>query len=317
MSTKVLEKIIFSDSIDKVKNIINKGIKFSHYTSAVVGLAIIENGVVWLRNASLMNDYSEIIYGENLFREYLEKDDRGEKLSKILFDIHPDVQREFWARIDVSLRHRIENTYITCLSEHGSGSIDEEKYGRLSMWRAYGGNQNVALIINNDFLHLNTEYLGLFSIPVLYMDSKKYEIYLDDIINNIKDNIETIKEQNTSVIINALYFFIHCLILSTKHIGFSEEREWRIIYSPGIYTCKGDAIDKSIEIINGIPQIVCKLNLNNIDGIPQYLNLIDSIIIGPTKYESPIRDAFISTLDKKGAPDPKSKIKASGIPLRT
>lgn len=40
-------------------------------------------------------------------------------------------------------------TYITCLSEHLS---NEDNYGRLSMWRAYGHSTGIALIISPNFL---------------------------------------------------------------------------------------------------------------------------------------------------------------------
>ncbi|MFX6945320.1 hypothetical protein ABTH53_19890, partial [Acinetobacter baumannii] len=37
-------------------------------------------------------------------------------------------------------------TFITSLSEHADS---EDEYGRLSMWRAYGGRAGVALVLNN------------------------------------------------------------------------------------------------------------------------------------------------------------------------
>lgn len=46
--------------------------KFAHYTSAQVATDIIkapgEDRCLWLRNAMLMNDFSEIEYGQQLLR---------------------------------------------------------------------------------------------------------------------------------------------------------------------------------------------------------------------------------------------------------
>ena len=39
------------------------GGRLVHYTSAQAGFLIIKNREVWLRNALLMNDFSEIAYG--------------------------------------------------------------------------------------------------------------------------------------------------------------------------------------------------------------------------------------------------------------
>lgn len=48
-------------------------------------------------------------------------------------------------------------------------------------------------------------------------------------------------------------------VLATKHPGFHEEREWRVIYSPAQQLSRH--LSASLEIVRGIPQRIYKLPL--------------------------------------------------------
>ena len=87
------------------------------------------------------------------------------------------------------------------------------------------------------------------------------------------------------LIIRQLYHRIICL----KNKDFKEEKEWRLFYSP----LKKDYVDNSlntqsidteIKTFYGLPQKVYYMNFNNLD-------ILDSIIIGPTQYPE-----YISTM---------------------
>lgn len=43
------------------------GVRFVHYTTAEVAVSIIKNRGIWMRNAFVMNDYSEVRYGMDCF----------------------------------------------------------------------------------------------------------------------------------------------------------------------------------------------------------------------------------------------------------
>jgi hypothetical protein len=107
--------------------------------------------------------------------------------------------------------------------------------------------------------------------------------------------------------------------VSIKHPGFSEEKEWRIIYLP--LTNPSPLIQRSTEMIGGIPQIIYKMPLeDNPDkdvvgaGIP---SLIERIIIGPSVYPVPMHMAFTDALAKAGIPNAATKVVASNIPIRS
>ena len=57
--------------------------RFVHYTSAATLQRIIENKEFWMRNASLMDDYSEIDYGLDLLADAW-RGDLGKRLKAVL-----------------------------------------------------------------------------------------------------------------------------------------------------------------------------------------------------------------------------------------
>jgi hypothetical protein len=107
-------------------------------------------------------------------------------------------------------------------------------------------------------------------------------------------------------------------VLCTKHPGFHEELEWRVIHSPTYEP--SERVTKTIETIRGVPQHVIKIPLKNYpdEGFVggELHELLDRIIIGPTQHPHAIADAFCDLLHQAKIPDPEKKICISDIPLR-
>ena len=104
----------------------------------------------------------------------------------------------------------------------------------------------------------------------------------------------------------------------TKHPGFLEELEWWVIHFP--WWEKSTDLIKEIEVVQGVPQPVYKIPLVNIPEkglfgltVP---DLIDGIIIGPTRDPLAMREAFVGLLDETGVEQPDRKVFVSNIPLR-
>lgn len=54
----------FGTALRRLENLKRDGFTIAHYTTAETALQIIQNRTFWLRNATLMNDYSEIEHGD-------------------------------------------------------------------------------------------------------------------------------------------------------------------------------------------------------------------------------------------------------------
>ena len=98
-----------------------------------------------------------------------------------------------------------------------------------------------------------------------------------------------------------------------------EEREWRILYTPGLFSSKH--ITRNVRTIRGVTQTVYDLPLKDIpeEGlvgieVPQ---LLRKIIIGPTQFESVTHTALWHLLLDAGVTDPGGRILVSAVPLRT
>ncbi|MCF3630464.1 DUF2971 domain-containing protein [Thalassospiraceae bacterium LMO-SO8] len=261
-----------------------------------------------------MNDFSEVVHGQSCLRRAY-NGDIGKRFKELLNDIHPGMAEEFEKLADGWWRYFETESYIACVSEHLD---DEDKFGRLSMWRAYSESTGVAIVLNNTPFLSPSDALKAYTSPVEYLAEDEFEHKFNEIILNIENNIQFLKEIPKDYIINFAFEMLRFSIYSTKHPGFKEEREWRVIYSP--FLGASDKLVKSVEVINGVPQPVYKIPLKDYPDegfvgaeIPQ---LIDRIIIGPTEFPDALREAFTMLLGDAGVESPESRVFVSNIPLR-
>jgi hypothetical protein len=129
---------------------------------------------------------------------------------------------------NVFLNEHAIDVYLLCLSEHQQNNND----GLLSMWRGYGGNGNgVAFVIDT------SKVVSLPTSPLILarVEYSSTETRLQWINNKLIQFANLFKEINVPdehFLSAAIRLFnrIKLYALLTKHHGFSEEKEWRIIY---------------------------------------------------------------------------------------
>src|SRR5262249_48274224 len=130
----------------RVKELRSSGSRFVHYTTADTATHILRTNEAWLRNTSTLNDFSEVEHGLECLQTALASES-GNKFRDALRESAPGVADEVQELFEACLPAIRERTFVTCFSEHNP---KEDRYGRLSMWRAYGGNSGVALVLNCD-----------------------------------------------------------------------------------------------------------------------------------------------------------------------
>lgn len=297
----------------RFQEVFERGLKMAHYTTAENAALILKGRTLWLRNAQLMNDFSEVAYGTACLQIAL-RDGQGAKMQAALDAAHPGLWlaiAEFLNSMELQTR---THTYLTSLSAHDP----EDNLGRLSMWRAYGGpTSGVAIIFNTEVFGEDSLKLGAFTSPVAYGNDFMMAKHLSDMIDGLTANVDLLKQvpfDNAKAIMsNALQF----ATLSFKHPAFAEEQEWRVIHRP--LTDATAFIHTGIETIRGIPQMVCKIPLRDQQGLEMpWLNmdrLLNRIIIGPCVYPQQVAWAFSEILRGLGI-DPAGRIVVAAIPLR-
>lgn len=264
-----------------------------------------------------MNDFMEVQYGlHRLYKAYHESE-AGKRFKSFMDDLFDGFRTEIEKLFDSCTQHLRTDTYITCLSEH---KAEEDTLGRLSMWRAYGGATGVALVMKTAPFEATepSDVLKIYGSPVAYYDDKKFSAEFAEIVNNIDNESDFIKQRDRNEIKERILRMLAYGAVCTKHPGFEEELEWRIIHFP--WWEKSVHLIKEIEVIQGAPQTVFKIPLEDIpkEGlfgitIPA---LIDRIIIGPNRDPLAMKLAFIDLLDKAGAEQPGKKVFVSDVPLR-
>jgi hypothetical protein len=208
-------------------------------------------------------------------------------------------------------------TFITSISEHDQS---EDAHGRLSMWRAFGGaTARVAFVLKIPLNATVGEILRVFISPVAYSRTGELTAEFARVSDSIRNNLDFLNGIERPSLIGSIFYLLVNHVVCTKHEGFHEEREWRIVYNPK--RVPSEVMVSSVEVIGGVPQIVYKLPLAG--GPPTLLdeisipNILDRVIVGPSAYPWAMFEAFVSALSAAGVADAASKVFVSGIPLRS
>jgi Protein of unknown function (DUF2971) len=263
-----------------------------------------------------MNDFSEIQYGLNyLYKAY--SGELGTRLIKVVNSLFSGLRPEVEKAFNEFTSHLKYDTYLTCVSEHKE---DEHKFGRVSMWRAYGGATGVALVMKYEPFEsaVLSDVLKIFGSPVAYLDEAQFMKAFSEVVANVEDNADFLREQSREEIKGRLYRMFAFAVACTKHPAFIEKREWRVLHFP--WWMSSEHVKREIEVIAGVPQPVYKIPLEdipekNLSGIT-IPALVERIIIGPTRDPVAIRDGLAYLLDEAGVERPFEKVFLSGIPLR-
>lgn len=288
-----------------------KQVKFVYYTNAETALKIIDNQELWFRNATVMNDYSEISYGLNLIRRVF-SGNKGERFKTAVDVIFPATIEQVGNLLNTWESDWRFETYLACVSIH---EPFEDAFGRLSMWRAYG---DTALVVNSKPMASVTDELGVFSFPVNYFSEDDFRQHLDEITDQILINRFYLQDLGQKSLITLIHRMLFRIAISTKHPGFAEEREWRLCYRPNEQ--KSQMMSADVCTLGGVPQRVFKLNLAAEAYRDQFEtdmpNLLEKLIIGPASFPYMRHQAFTEALTKRGLKDAAKKVVISSIPLR-
>ncbi len=280
--------------------------RLAYYTSPDTAMKIIKNKEIWLRNASVMNDRSEISYGLNMIENAL-TGEVGKGFRDEINRIFPQTQA-----MDIKKnlmnwgKTLLNDTHLACLSLHDES---EDQHGRLSMWRAYG---DVAVVLKNSSLIEACLNHSIFFTKVDYSREASIKGELKSVVRNLSDikNFEVLKRLGWNRVKGFVDMMFMMAIVGTKHPVFEEEREWRLYVQRDHYP--DDGLHREIVSKDGVPQEILKLPLEDVG----FSNVIDRIILGPIPYPEIAKRAFEKLLNEAGITDADSKVVVSNIPLR-
>lgn len=230
VDNKKVENIFFSDYVKRIAELKANNTCLAHYTSVSTALKFLKNKTLWLGNVSYMNDYREITQGRELLARAYNTSEIGIKFQKLINSMHPGATEKIKDLYNPN-NWAFYNTYALCLSEHKG---EDSPYGRLSMWRAYAPQDGVALVFKNTPFVTETTKTQARTIPIFYFEYGEFLEKFANFTRILETNKEWIKNLPVDTFIQLLFTKFYYTAISIKHVGFKEEREWRIMYNENI-----------------------------------------------------------------------------------
>jgi len=293
----------------------------AHYTSFEALESIVRTNELWFSNPLFMNDSEELRFGiaqghklahANLeLKEVLNTTERYKKFFKEFDRLHDDFLKQ----------HAI-HTYVFCLSHHRPLDAD----GLLSMWRGYGVNgDGVALVLDTSKLPYASD--SPFTIgKIRYLSSRARIKMLRECTTRFSKILSEVQAPNDHLSWAAFVLFdqIKLRALYTKHVGFREEKEWRIVYCVRTPSAEHDPKYKSMfhySVGSRGAQPKLKYKIGPVDlttGDELSLEkLTDHIILGPRPSELMPVETTSLMFEHLERPLLQAKVRCSTIPFRT
>jgi hypothetical protein len=198
----------------------------AHYTSILTLERIAQTGEIWFSNPLYMNDVDELRYGMNLGLQAV-RSHAGlrEACPPAHYNALLDAFDSLFSAFDSDSAFDV---YVFSCSEHGEASGDD---GLLSMWRGYGGDGNGVAIVF-DLTPLLASPSPLLVRQVQYLSYEASEAWMQDKLQRFARALQRAGGPVGAMRAAAAALFerIKLFALFTKHRGFHEELEWRVVY---------------------------------------------------------------------------------------
>ena len=178
-----------------------------------------------------------------------------------------------------------------------------------------------ALILDSAQIEVKGNGVPLILAKVAYGTKQQRINWLLDMANKAAGIISenAISSDLLPAVAHALFDRIKLFALFTKHIGFSEEREWRVVYMRDRDTAQH--FDFMFGYHNGSRgmELKLKFQIKPIPGVTaddmSLKKIAAAIILGPTA-SSPLALAAVKRMVADKQPELVSLVTASTIPLR-
>lgn len=289
----------------------------AHYTSLGTLEKILQTEELWFSNPLVMNDREEVRFGvlrgNELFHgnnSIVKACGSPERYSKL--------REEYVACFRQFEDNHAIDTYVFCLSEHHPNDMD----GLLSMWRGYGDNGSGAAIVFDTDKLVGQESSPLIIARIHYASTEKRTQWLETLMERFATLLRDTNVPDDQLHVPAHYLFerIKLFALFSKHDGFSEEQEWRVVYSPDRDKEQrlAQMFHYSLGPRGAEPRL--RFKIAQLDGASDtelsLTKLVNRIILGPCISSNLAQQAVTRMLKRAGKSEMSGIVQASSIPFR-
>jgi hypothetical protein len=295
----------------------NKKPLLAHYTTIETAEQIVKWGQMWFSNPLYMNDIEEVGFGLVQGEQAIVS---SQALASAL--VTPQRKQIFLQAYGQYSKHYIEShladTYVLCFSEHDRTDYD----GLLSMWRGYGGNGNGAAIVIDTAKMNALPTSSLILADVEYKTTQERLDWLAAKVTEFSNILAALNPPDGQIHIaaSALLNRVKLAALFSKHKGFDEEKEWRVVYMRE--RDQNKVFDPMLSYATGPRGIEKKLKFkiaHHPGATSEDLSLekiVDRIILGPTVSSQIARQAFNRMLAENNQAALIDRVVGSTIPYR-
>ena len=290
----------------------------AHYTSLSAVERILDSRQFWLSNPLYMNDLEELRLGMHLGAAIFRQSDDLRRACKSQ-DAHEHLLSQFERLFAEYDQTQALDAYVLCLSKHDETLAD----GVLSMWRGYGSHGNGAALLIDSSSFTKFEDFPLMIGEVVYASLEDRHRWLEARVSALARAIDA-QDKTPSNLERACQFWFERLKVFAvfhKHLGFAEEKEWRVVYMrerdqrDRLAQSLGYSVtDRGVE-----PKL--KLPLSSLTSSPPGTNSstypINGLILGPSQSTVLAQASVRRMLEVLGHTELASRVRASSIPFRS
>jgi hypothetical protein len=309
--------LLLSDDLNYFDYIKDNRPLFAHYTSIQVLESIMRTDQVWFSSPLLMNDKQEMLHGLDLGTKLF--NNSPEITQACATEPRAGALREYYRRYleQFYAAHALQ-VYVFCLSEFRRNRPD----GLLSMWRGYGSNgHGAALVFDTGLIHRRDEIPMIIS-KVTYASDDERMLILRAKFVQFAAALTSLGVSDDQLYIPAFQIFnwVKVSALTSKHDGFKEEDEWRLIYMPE--RDKAHVLTPRISYFIGPrgpePKLKMSIAPIPIPPIPAwgFAEILDRIVLGPALSNPLTRIAIERMLSECKKDHFIPKLYSSTIPFR-
>jgi hypothetical protein len=289
----------------------------AHYTSLGTLEKILQTEELWFSNPLVMNDMEEVRFGVLRGNELFHGSNAiavacgsTERYSKL--------REQYVAYFRQFEDNHALDTYVFCLSEHRPEDMD----GLLSMWRGYGGNGTGAAIVFDTGKLGVQESSPLIIARVHYASTEERTKWLEQLMERFAELLRAANVPDDQLHVPAYYLFerIKLFALFSKHDGFREEQEWRVVYAPDRDEEQRLAPMFHYSLGPRGAELRLRFKIAPMDGVSDpelsLTKLVNRIILGPSISSILAQRAVTRMLERAGKADMSGIVLASSIPFR-
>lgn len=289
----------------------------AHYTSVEVLEKMLTTDELWLSNPLFMNDSEEMRFGMIAGAQKLRESEQIRAAFADEQDHRLLLQKfgELYSKFDAE---HVIDTYVLSFSEHEP--LDRD--GRLSMWRGYGAaGKGVAVVFDSNKIQ-SLPGSPLTVAKVRYGTAQQRLEWLDVLVGAFAEKLAIHKPSGESLAKAAELWFerLKLFALFTKHDGFREEQEWRIVYfsDRDRENLLRPMVSYAITQRGVEPKL--KLSLKSLPAPLQAYSgiedLVDRILLGPGVANLLSATSILKMLTLRGKPSLCVRVGSSSIPFR-